>query len=238
MVPGVLYVTTLFINILLLSLKNLFEPKVFKWVLYTTIVTLIVLASLTFSIVNYVKDWLDTGIPFLGDFLLYGATLAALWGSTILFVPISTIIFALFQDKIMGQIERKYYPEISQEENIKIATMVFAGIKLLGWSLLINIIIFPVAIFWGSSLFWIPANILITGYLISKEYTEAIGLRKMTFAKTKEVRNNLFWPCWFFGTLGALLFFIPLINLFAAPFITILMLHTLNLKGFNGPIAD
>ena len=226
------------IYILLLSLKNLFEPKVFKWVLYTTIVTLIVLASLTFSIVYYVKDWLDTGIPFLGDFLLYGATLAALWGSTILFVPISTIIFALFQDKIMGQIERKYYPEISQEENIKIATMVFAGIKLLGWSLLINIIIFPVAIFWGSSLFWIPANILITGYLISKEYTEAIGLRKMTFAKTKEVRNNLFWPCWFFGTLGALLFFIPLINLFAAPFITILMLHTLNLKGFNGPIAD
>ena len=226
------------IYILLLSLKNLFEPKVFKWVLYTTIVTLIVLASLTFSIVYYVKDWLDTGIPFLGDFLLYGATLAALWGSTILFVPISTIIFALFQDKIMGQIERKYYPEISQEENIKIATMVFAGIKLLGWSLLINIIIFPVAIFWGSSLFWIPVNILITGYLISKEYTEAIGLRKMTFAQTKEVRNNLFWPCWFFGTLGALLFFIPLINLFAAPFITILMLHTLNLKGFNGPIAD
>ena len=226
------------IYILLLSLKNLFEPKVFKWVLYTTIVTLIVLASLTFSIVYYVKDWLDTGIPFLGDFLLYGATLAALWGSTILFVPISTIIFALFQDKIMGQIERKYYPEISQEENIKIATMVLAGIKLLGWSLLINIIIFPVAIFWGSSLFWIPANILITGYLISKEYTEAIGLRKMTFAQTKEVRNNLFWPCWFFGTLGALLFFIPLINLFAAPFITILMLHTLNLKGFNGPIAD
>ena len=226
------------IYILLLSLKNLFEPKVFKWVLYTTTVTLIVLASLTFSIVYYVKDWLDTGIPFLGDFLLYGATLAALWGSTILFVPISTIIFALFQDKIMGQIERKYYPEISQEENIKIATMVFAGIKLLGWSLLINIIIFPVAIFWGSSLFWIPANILITGYLISKEYTEAIGLRKMTFAQTKEVRNNLFWPCWFFGTLGALLFFIPLINLFAAPFITILMLHTLNLKGFNGPIAD
>ena len=95
------------IYILLLSLKNLFEPKVFKWVLYTTIVTLIVLASLTFSIVYYVKDWLDTGIPFLGDFLLYGATLAALWGSTILFVPISTIIFALFQDKIMGQIERK-----------------------------------------------------------------------------------------------------------------------------------
>jgi len=226
------------IDILLLSLKNLFDPKVFKWVLYTTIATLIGLASITFIIVYYVKDWLDTGIPFLGDFLIYGATLAALWGSTILFVPISTIIFALFQDKIMDQVEKTYYPEISQELNIKIATMFFAGIKLLGWSILINIIIFPVALFWGNSLFWVPANILITGYLISKEYTEAIGLRKMTFAQIKEVRNNLFWPCWLFGTIGALLFFIPLINLFAAPFVTILMLHTLNLKGFNGPIAD
>lgn len=226
------------IDILLLSLKNLFDPKVFKWVLYTTIATLIGLASITFIIVYYVKDWLDTGIPFLGDFLIYGATLAALWGSTILFVPISTIIFALFQDKIMDQVEKTYYPEISQKLNIKIATMSFAGIKLLGWSILINIIIFPVALFWGNSLFWVPANILITGYLISKEYTEAIGLRKMTFAQIKEVRNNLFWPCWLFGTIGALLFFIPLINLFAAPFVTILMLHTLNLKGFNGPIAD
>jgi len=226
------------IDILLLSLKNLFDPKVFKWVLYTTIATLIGLASITFIIVYYVKDWLDMGIPFLGDFLIYGATLAALWGSTILFVPISTIIFALFQDKIMDQVEKTYYPEISQELNIKIATMFFAGIKLLGWSILINIIIFPVALFWGNSLFWVPANILITGYLISKEYTEAIGLRKMTFAQIKEVRNNLFWPCWLFGTIGALLFFIPLINLFAAPFVTILMLHTLNLKGFNGPIAD
>ena len=226
------------IDILLLSLKNLFDPKVFKWVLYTTIATLIGLASITFIIVYYVKDWLDTGIPFLGGFLIYGATLAALWGSTILFIPISTIIFALFQDKIMDQVEKTYYPEISQELNIKIATMFFAGIKLLGWSILINIIIFPVALFWGNSLFWVPANILITGYLISKEYTEAIGLRKMTFAQIKEVRNNLFWPCWLFGTIGALLFFIPLINLFAAPFITILMLHTLNLKGFNGPIAD
>ena len=226
------------IDILLLSLKNLFDPKVFKWVLYTTIATLIGLASITFIIVYYVKDWLDTGIPFLGGFLIYGATLAALWGSTILFIPISTIIFALFQDKIMDQVEKTYYPEISQELNIKIATMFFAGIKLLGWSILINIIIFPVALFWGNSLFWVPANILITGYLISKEYTEAIGLRKMTFAQIKEVRNNLFWPCWLFGTIGALLFFIPLINLFAAPFVTILMLHTLNLKGFNGPIAD
>ena len=226
------------IDILLLSLKNLFDPKVFKWVLYTTIATLIGLASITFIIVYYVKDWLDMGIPFLGDFLIYGATLAALWGSTILFVPISTIIFALFQDKIMDQVEKTYYPEISQELNIKIATMFFAGIKLLGWSILINIIIFPVALFWSNSLFWVPANILITGYLISKEYTEAIGLRKMTFSQIKEVRNNLFWPCWLFGTIGALLFFIPLINLFAAPFVTILMLHTLNLKGFNGPIAD
>ena len=226
------------IDIFFLSLRNLFDPKVFKWVLYTTIVTLITLAAITFAIVYYIKDFLDTGIPFLGDFLIYGATLGALWGSTILFVPISTIVFALFQDKIMDQIEKKYYPEVSQEAKIKIATMFFAGIKLLGWSLLINIIIFPAAIIWGSSLFWIPVNILITGYLISKEYTEAIGLRKMTFTQTKEVRNNLFWPCWFFGTIGALLFFIPLINLFAAPFITILMLHTLNIKGFNGPIAD
>jgi uncharacterized protein involved in cysteine biosynthesis len=225
-------------NIFLLSLKNLFQPNVFRWVLYTTALTLIILSLLAFSIVFYVKDWLDTGIPFLGDFLIYGATLAAIWGSTILFVPTSTIIFSIFQDKIIDQIEEEYYPEANKQLKIKISTMLFAGIKLLGWSLLINVIIFPIALFWGSSIFWIPVNIIITGYLISKEYTEAIGARKLNYIEVKELRNNLFWPCWFFGTIGALLFFIPIVNLFAAPFVAILLLHTINTKGYNGPMSD
>ena len=226
------------LNIFLLSLKNLFQPNVFRWVLYTTVLTLVILSLLAFGIVFYIKDWLDTGIPFLGDFLIYGATLAAIWGSTILFVPTSTIIFSIFQDKIIDQIEEKYYPEANKQLKIKISTMLFAGIKLLGWSLLINVIIFPIALFWGSSIFWIPINIIITGYLISKEYTEAIGSRKLNFVEVKELRNNLFWPCWFFGIIGAFLFFIPIVNLFAAPFVAILLLHTINTKGYNGPMSD
>ena len=226
------------LNIFLLSIKNLFEPNIFKWVLYTTILTLIALSLLSFGIVYYVKDWLDTGIPFLGNFLMYGATLAAIWGSSILFVPTSTIIFSLFQDKIIDQVEEKYYPEVSKQLKIKFFTMLFAGIKLLGWSILINIIIFPLALFWGSSFFWIPINILITGYLISKEYSEALGLRKLSFIEVKELRNELFWPCWLFGIIGALIFFIPIVNLFAAPFVAILILHTINSKGYNGPISD
>ena len=226
------------LNIFLLSIKNLFEPNIFKWVLYTTILTLIALSLLSFGIVYYVKDWLDTGIPFLGNFLMYGATLAAIWGSTILFVPTSTIIFSLFQDKIIDQIEEKYYPEVSKQLKIKFFTMLFAGIKLLGWSILINIIIFPLALFWGSSFFWVPINILITGYLISKEYSEALGLRKLSFIEVKELRNELFWQCWLFGIIGALIFFIPIVNLFAAPFVAILILHTINSKGYNGPISD
>jgi len=226
------------LNIFLLSLKNLFQPNVFRWVLYTTVLTLVILSLLAFGIVFYIKDWLDTGIPFLGNFLIYGATLAAIWGSTILFVPTSTIIFSIFQDKIIDQIEEKYYPEANKQLKIKISTMLFAGIKLLGWSLLINVIIFPIALFWGSSIFWIPINIIITGYLISKEYTEAIGSRKLNFLEVKELRNNLFWPSWFFGIIGAFLFFIPIVNLFAAPFVAILLLHTINTKGYNGPVSD
>ena len=226
------------VNIFLFSIKNLFEPHIFKWVLYTILLTLVTLSSIAFGIVYYVKNWLDTGIPFLGNFLMYGATLAAIWGSTILFVPTSTIIFSIFQDKIIDQIEALYYPETGKQLKIKISTMFFAGVKLLGWSILINIIIFPLALFWGSSFFWIPVNILITGYLISKEYTEALGLRKLTFIEVKELRNNLFWPCWLFGVIGALIFFVPIINLFAAPFVAILILHTINSNGYNGPISD
>ncbi len=155
-----------------------------------------------------------------------------------MFAPLATIVFSLFQEKVIKEIEIKYYPKISQKLDSKIFTMLYAGIKILGWSILINIILFPISIIWGGSILWFPVYILIIGFLISKEYSEAINLRRHDFTESRKIKNQFFWEYWISGIVGAMLFFIPLINLLAAPYISEVMLHILNKRDTEGPLAD
>ena len=170
--------------------------------------------------------------------IFFGVILAGFLGSIILFAPLATIVFSLFQEKVIKEIEIKYYPKISQKLDYKIFTMLYAGIKILGWSILINIILFPISIIWGGSILWFPVYILIIGFLISKEYSEAINLRRHVFTESRKIKNQFFWEYWISGIVGAMLFFIPLINLLAAPYISVVMLHILNKRDTEGPLAD
>ena len=230
------------IDIFLISLKNIFEPKVFKWVIWTIILTTICLSILSYGIFILVKSFISVDIPFIGDyidsFLIYGAIFIMIWGSTILFVPLSTMVFAIFQEKVINEIEIKYYPETIKKLEPKIATFLIAGIKLLGWTILIQVFLFPFAIFFGGAFWWIPLTIIINGFLISKEYFEAIGLRKLDHFKVKIIKNQLLWPSWLYGILSAILFLIPILNLLVPALLTLLMLHLFNKNFYKGPIPD
>ena len=52
------------------------------------------------------------------------------------------------------------------------------------------------------------------------------------------LRNLYFWEYWIAGIIGAILFIIPIINLLAAPYISIFMVHLVNKKESSGPKAD
>ena len=233
------------INFAFLSFKNLFEPKIFKWILATVLLTLFCLSICVLIVSWFLISFLSpftSNIPIIGnyisEYIFFGVIIVGFLGSIVLFAPLATIVFSIFQEKIIKEIEIKYYPSISQELDSKIFTMFYAGIKILGWSILINIILFPISIIWGGSILWFPAYILVVGFLISKEYSEAINLRRHDFSKSREIKNQFFWEYWISGIIGAILFFIPLMNLLAAPYISILMLHILNKGNSEGPLAD
>ena len=232
----------LIINIFFTSIKNIFDPKIFKWVLWTITLTIISIGILSYSIFEISKSLITIDIPFIGGYidnlLIYSVILITIWGSTILFVPLSTMMFSIFQENIIKEIEKKYYPEINQEIKTKYATFLFAGIKLLGWTILINIFLLPFALFFGGAFWWLPLTIIINGWILSKEYLEAIGLRRENKFLLKETKNKLFWPCWIFGIISAILFLIPVINLFVPALLTLLMLHIFNKKYNSGPLPD
>ena len=230
------------IDIFLISLKNIFETKIFQWVIWTIILTAICLSILSYGIFILVKSFISVDIPFIGgyidNFLIYSAIFVMIWGSTILFVPLSTMVFAIFQEKVINAVEVKYYTETIEILDPKIATFLIAGIKLLGWTILIQVFLFPFAIFFGGAFWWIPLTIIINGFLISKEYFEAIGLRKLNHFEVKKIKNQLLWPSWIYGVLSAILFLIPILNLFVPALLTLLMLHLFNKNFYKGPLPD
>ena len=233
-----LYILEIIVN----SFKNIFEPNVFKWILWTIFFTLIALGCLSYCIFSIIKSFISVDIPFIGgyidNFLIYSSIFAIIWGSTILFVPLSTIIFSLFQENIIKNVEMKYYPASVKELDTKTTTFLIAGFKLLGWTIIIHVFLFPLAIFYGGAFWWAPLTIIINGYLLSKEYFEAVGLRRFGFSEVKTIKNKLLFPCWFYGLISAILFLIPIINLFIPAILTLCMLHLFNRNLESGPKPD
>ena len=230
------------IEILFNSIKNIFEPNIFKWILCTVLFTIVALGGLSYGIFSIIKSFISVDIPFIGgyidNFLIYSSIFVIIWGSTVLFVPLSTIIFSIFQEYIIKNIELKYYPETIQKTEAKTTTFLIAGLKLLGWTIIIHIFLFPLAIFFGGAFWWAPLIIIINGYLLSKEYFEAVGLRRFSYTDVKTIKNNLLFPCWLYGLISAILFLIPIINLFVPAVLTLTMLHLLNKNLSNGPKPD
>lgn len=232
-------------EILLLSIKNLFEPKVFKWIIATILLTmvslLICLLAISYLLIKLLSPFISD-IPFIGgyisEYLFFGILFTGILGSIVLFAPLATVVFSLFQEKIIKEIEFKYYPSINKEITPKAFTMLYAGVRILVWSIIINIILFPLSLIWGGSIFWFPVYILIIGFLITIEYSDAINLRRYNLSETKKLRSAFFGEYLISGVMGAILFFIPIINLFAAPYVSILMLHILNRERPLGPMAD
>ena len=116
--------------------------------------------------------------------------------------------------------------------------MLYAGFKILVWSLIVNIILFPLSLIWGGTFLWLPVYIIIIGFLISKEYSDAINLRRYSYQECKEIKVKYFWEYWLVGIIGSILFILPLINLLTAPYISIVMLHIINKKMESGPLPD
>ena len=234
----------LILQIFFLSIKNIFEKKIFKWVLATIVSTaislLVILSILSILLLNIITPYLSN-IPLIGnymaDYFFYGILLSGFFISNILFAPLATTVFSLFQEKVIKAIEVKYY-HLEEDLESKNFTMLYAGFKILVWSLLINIILFPISLIWGGSILWLPSYILIIGFLISKEYSDAINIRRYNFSECKMLRNLYFWEYWIAGIIGAILFIIPIINLLAAPYISIFMVHLVNKKESSGPKAD
>ena len=158
-------------------------------------------------------DWL---LDILGGL----AVLALTW---LLFPAVVTLIMGLYLERIAAAVEARDYPgRGSPRRQLLVETLKTMG-RLTALTILLNLLALP------AYLLMPGINLLVflalNGYLLGREYFEAVALRRLDWAAAKGVRNRHGGRVFLGGIMIAGLFAVPLVNLVAPVVATAFMVH-------------
>lgn len=150
--------------------------------------------------------WLDDALALLG-------LLAALW---FLFPAVATGIMALFLDSVVDAVEDRYYPADRAPRAPSIAENVWLGVRsflrLVGYNLLaLPLYIFLLFTAIGPFILFMAIN----SALLGRDMIEMVTIRHLDRQAREDYRQRNSWPILQVGLVTALLFLVPIINLFA-----------------------
>ncbi|WP_419798275.1 MAG: EI24 domain-containing protein [Terasakiella sp.] len=196
-----------------------FRKVIFLGVLGALVTFLLLFSAVTgflFESVLVNIPWVDTAIDWLGSI----ATIAVVW---LLFPAVASVIIGFLLEDIAEAVEKKHYPGLPPADSIPWGETLVEAIKFAGVMLLLNILALPIYLLFPA------VNLLVfyslNGYLISREYFELVGQRRVGVKKAKALRKAYQGRLLIAGALTAFLLTIPLVNLLAPVVGTAAMVH-------------
>ncbi len=188
------------------------EPKV-RSVLWLgiglAIATLIALFVGVEALVSWLSDtgyrWLDRTFQVLGGL----GTAVVAW---FLFPSIVVAVSSIFLERVVDATEDRYYPHLPPPRPVPLAQSLPSALKLLGASLLLNLIALPA---YFVPLLNIPVWLALNGYLVGREYAELVASRRLAPSLATRLRREHRLVFWLAGTVIALLLAVPVLNLVA-----------------------
>jgi len=156
-------------------------------------------------------------LPWLGQVTFLGVLTKGLVSSTswvfwtYIMAPVATGIIGLFLDRIIGAVEARHYPQLPTIKPMSLAKSIAYALRFFGLMILVSLAALIASLFSGvlAPVVFVLAN----GYLIAREYFEAVALRRMdeTAARAFEARHR---PALLaLGVLLALALAVPFVNL-------------------------
>lgn len=204
-----------------LSLGQVFEGPlsgILVQVVALAIGALILLWLALSVVVNWI-DWVDIGLldRLIG---LFGSVLALVL-TWLLFPAVAMMIAGIYQDRVADAVEQRHYPDLPDAAGAPFAAAISSALRLFGWTVLLNLILLP------FYLFLLPAILyfVINGYLLGREYFEAVALRRLDGKAARTLRRKYRWRTWTAGFVIAGLFLVPIANLAAPIIATAMMVH-------------
>jgi len=203
-----------------------FRDPVLWWVVVKGIAVTVLLLGATVAVLAVVVDlvvatgigWLDPVLPWLTGL---GGVVAAVF-----LLPVVTVaVLGLFVDEVAARVEALNYPRLPPGKPASLATGVLLTLKLLVVTLALNLLALPLYLLLPG------ANIVIflalNGYLLSREYVEAVAQRRMApreIVRLRRAHRGRFLAA---GVVLAGLALVPVANLLLPVAGTALMVHRL-----------
>lgn len=193
----------------------------------------VMLRSLAIALAVFAALWIG-GAFFLAEVSLFRwrvldwlldlvGVLAALGLSWLLFPAVATMVIGFFLDRVAGDIETRNYPGRGPPRLTSIGETVRATLRLMGLTILLNILALPVYLLMPGANFFVFLGL--NGYLLGREYFEVVALRRLDPAAARAMRRNFAGPVFAGGIVIAGAFAVPVVNLVAPIFATALMVH-------------
>lgn len=161
-------------------------------------------------------DWTITALSSLGSLL----------GLMLLFPAVMTAAIGIFLDDIAEAVERRYYAGDAAGRPLATLPAVWSALRFLGLVLVVNILLLPL---YAILLFFPPLlyglSLLVNGYLVGREYFEAVAFRYQSRAEATQLRRRRRGDVWLCGVLIVLLLTIPLVNFLVPIVATAFMVH-------------
>lgn len=205
------------------SFAQLPDPTFRKVIIYGIIGAIITFMLLFGAVTGFLFEtilvnipWVDSAIDWLGSI----ATIGVVW---LLFPAVASVIIGFLLEDIAEAVERKHYPHLEPANSIPWGETLVEAIKFACVMVFLNILALPIYLLFPAInlvLFY-----TLNGYLISREYFELVGQRRVGVKKAKALRKAYQGKLLIAGACTAFLLTIPLVNLIAPVVGTAVMVH-------------
>lgn len=145
----------------------------------------------------------------------------------LLFFPaIVSMIIGFFLERVADAVEARHYPGLPPNREAPVMEIVLSTAKFAAVAIGLNILALPLYLL----LLFIPGSSLVlfyalNGYLLSREYFEAVALRRVDARTAKSLRSQHMMRLWLAGAGITFLATVPFVNMLAPVVGTAAMTH-------------
>lgn len=172
------------------------------------------------------EGWLDV----LAELAAGAGAVLLAW---LLFPAAVGLTVGLFLEDVAEAVEARHYPGLPAVRAQSVREAIVTGMKFAGVAIALNLLALPLYL---ALMFAPPFNLILfyvlNGYLLGREYFEAVALRRLDERRTRHLRRAGAGKVFGAGVLIAFLMTVPFVNLVAPVVATAFMLHVF--QGMRG----
>lgn len=204
---------------------QLTDPRTRRLLLWVFLLSLAVAAALIGAAVGVLSALSLAGIGWLDDLIAALGGLAAAFLAWVMFPAVALMIAYAFTDPVAEAVEARHYPRLPPARPQSLWQFVRAGVRFELVSLLLNILLLPLAIIPFVQTIYPAAFYTVNGYLFGREFLEIVAPRRMDFRATRALFRRHPVKLFVAGLIIVFLFTAPVLNLLAPVLATAFMVH-------------